>query len=241
MWCIPPHANAEFVWRMEDVLTTYKLPYDPRFPVVCMDESSKQLVGEVRPPLEARPGRVRRMDGEYERKGTCNLFLFFEPLRGWRRVWVTDQRRRVEWAWCVRELLEVHYPDAVKIRLVCDNLNTHTGGSLYEAFPPKEAKQLCDRLEFHPTPKHGSWLNIAETELSVLAGQCLDRRMESKQMVSDEASAWEVERNGAEAKVRWRFTTEDARIKLEKLYPVLEWPESPQAGNGRDASQPSRK
>jgi DDE superfamily endonuclease len=226
---------------MEDVLETYKLPYDPRFPVVCMDESSKQLVGEVRSPSEARPGRVRRMDSEYERKGTCNLFLFFEPLRGWRRVWVTDQRRRVEWACCMKELLDVHYPDALKIRLVCDNLNTHTGGSLYEAFPPKEAKRLCDRLEFHPTPKHGSWLNIAETELSVLAGQCLDRRMESKQLVSDEASAWEAERNRTEAKVRWRFTTEKARIKLEKLYPVLEWSEPPQAGNGRAASQPSSK
>jgi hypothetical protein len=170
-----------------------------------------------------------------------HLFLFFEPLRGWRRVWVTDHRRRVEWAGCVKELLAVHYPDAVKIRLVCDNLNTHTGGSLYEAFPPKEAKRLCDRLEFHPTPKHGSWLNMAETELSVLAGQCLDRRMESKQLVSDEVSAWEAERNRTEAKVRWRFTTEDARIKLEKLYPVLEWPESPQAGNRKDASQPSSK
>jgi DDE superfamily endonuclease len=226
---------------MEDVLETYKLPYDPRFPVVCMDESSKQLVGEVRSPSEARPGRVRRMDSEYEREGTCNLFLFFEPLRGWRRVWVTDQRRRVEWACCMKELLDVHYPDALKIRLVCDNLNTHTGGSLYEAFPPKEAKRLCDRLEFHPTPKHGSWLNIAETELSVLAGQCLDRRMESKRLVSDEASAWEAERNRTEAKVRWRFTTEKARIKLEKLYPVLEWPEPPQAGNGRAASQPSSK
>jgi DDE superfamily endonuclease len=239
MWCIPPRANAEFVWRMEDVLTTYKLPYDRRFPVVCMDESSKQLVGEVREPLETRPKRVRRMDSEYERKGTCNLFLFFEPLRGWRRLWVTDQRRKVEWAHCVKELLDVHYPDAVKIRLVCDNLNTHTGGSLYEAFAPREAKRLCDRLEFHPTPKHGSWLNMAETELSVLAEQCLDRRMESKELVTEEVSAWEVERNQAEAKVRWRFTTEDARIKLEKLYPVLEWPERLQGGKA--ASQPSNK
>jgi hypothetical protein len=241
MWCIPPHANADFAWRMEDVLATYKLPYDPRYPVVCMDESSKQLVGEVRPPLEARPSQVRRMDGEYERKGTCNLFLFFEPLRGWRHVWVTEQRRRVEWACCVKELLDVYYPDAVKVRLVCDNLNTHTGGSLYEAFAPQEAKRLCDRLEFHPTPKHGSWLNIAETELSVLSGQCLDRRMESKALVTDEVSAWEVERNRMEAKVRWRFTTEDARIKLERLYPVLECPERPKARDGSDPSQPSSK
>jgi DDE superfamily endonuclease len=224
MWCIPPKANAEFVWRMEDVLETYQLPYDPRFPVVCMDESSKQLVGEVRPPLEVQPGRVRRMDSEYERKGTCNLFLFFEPLRGWRDVGVTDQRRKVEGADCVKELLDVSYSDALKIRLVCDNLNTHTGGALYEAFAPQEAKRLCDRLEFHPTPKHGSWLNMAETELSVLDEQCLNRRMESKDAVTYEVSFWEADRNRTEAKVRWRFTTEDARIKLEKLYPVLEWP-----------------
>jgi DDE superfamily endonuclease len=226
---------------MEDVLETYKLPYDPRYPVVCMDESSKQLVGEVRSPCEARPRRVRRMDSEYERKGTCNLFLFVEPLRGWRRVWVTDQRRKVEWAYCVKELLDVHYPDAVKIRLVCDNLNTHTGGSLYQAFPPQEAKRLCDRLEFHPTPKHGSWLNIAETELSALSEQCLARRMESKELVTDEVSAWEAERNCREAKVRWRFTTDKARIKLEKLYPVLEWLEPPRAGKEKAASQPSKK
>jgi len=241
MWCIPPRANAEFVWRMEDVLETYKLPYDPRFPVVCMDETSKQLVGEVREPVEAEPGRVRRMDSEYERKGTCNLFLFFEPLRGWRRLWVTDRRRKVEWAWCVKELLDEHYAESVKVRLVCDNLNTHTGGALYEAFPPEEAKRLCDRLEFHPTPKHGSWLNIAETELSALAEQCLNRRMESKEFVIAEASAWEAERNHLEAKVRWRFTTEDARIKLEKLYPVLEWPGSAPADGRAGAAQPSDK
>ena len=223
MWCIPPGANAEFVWRMEDVLETYKLPYDPRFPVICMDEASKQLVGEVRQPQGVQPGQVRRIDSEYERKGTCNLFVFFEPLRGWRHVWVTDQRRKVEWACCVKELLEVHYAQAVKIRLVCDNLNTHTGGSLYEAFAPQLAKQLCDRLEFHPTPKHGSWLNRAETELSVVSGQCLDRRMESKEFVTSEIAAWEDARNRTEAKIRWRFTTQDARIKLEKLYPVLEY------------------
>jgi hypothetical protein len=224
MWCIPPKANAEFVWRMEDVLATYKLPYDARFPVVCMDESSKQLVGEVRPPLDVAPGRVRRRDNEYERKGVCNLFLFFEPLRGWRHVWVTGQRRKVEWACCVKRLLEQYYSEAVKIRLVCDNLNTHTGGALYEAFPPAEAKGLCDRLEFHPTPKHGSWLNMAETELSALSSQCLDRRMDRQDLVATEVAAWEEERNVSEAKVRWRFTTEDARIKLEKLYPVLQWP-----------------
>jgi hypothetical protein len=223
MWCIPPDANAEFVWRMEDVLAVYKLPYDPDYPLVCMDESSKQLVAEVRPPQGVKPGRVRREDNEYERKGTCNLFMFFEPLRGRRHVWVTEQRRKVEWAHCVKEMLEVDYPRARKVRLVCDNLNTHTGGALYQAFPAVVAKALCDRLEFHPTPKHGSWLNMAETELSVLAGQCLDRRMDSAAFVTTEVAAWEEERNRLEAKVRWQFTMEDARVKLEKLYPVIEW------------------
>jgi DDE superfamily endonuclease len=238
MWCIPPKANAEFVWRMEDVLEVYKLPYDPKFPVICMDESSKQLVGEVRPPQPMRPGQPLRTDSEYERNGTCNLFLFLEPLRGWRKVWVTDQRRKVEWAHCVRQLLDEIYAQASKIRLVCDNLNTHTGGALYEAFAAKEAKRLCDRLEFHPTPKHGSWLNMAETELSVLSGQCLDRRMESKQLVIEETASWEAERNQTEAKVRWRFTTEDARIKLEKLYPVFEYPPKPPAEGAKPANLP---
>jgi hypothetical protein len=227
MWCIPPKANGEFVWRMEAILELYKLPYDPLYPVVCMDEASKQLVGEVRQPQGMRPGQVLRQDGEYERKGTCNLFMFFEPLRGWRHVWVTDQRRKVEWGHCIKELLDVHYPNAIKVRLVCDNLNTHSGGSLYQAFAAREAKRLCDRLEFHPTPKHGSWLNMAETELSVLSGQCLSRRMESKVMVVSEVAPWGEVRNREGAKVRWRFTTENARIKLEKLYPILEYPEQP--------------
>ena len=170
MWCIPPEANAEFVWRMEEILSVYKLPYDPRRPLVCMDESSKQLVAEVRSPRGVAPGNVPHMDYEYQRKGTCNLFMFFEPLRGWRRVWVTSQRRKVEWACCVKALLQENYPQAEKVLLVCDNLNTHTGGALYEAFEPKVAKALCERLEFHNTPKHGSWLNMAETELSVLPG-----------------------------------------------------------------------
>lgn len=224
MWCIPPGKNAEFVWRMEDVLEVYKRPYDPRFPVVCMDETSKQLVGEKRKPLPMQPGQVLRYDNEYERKGVCNLFVFFEPLRGWRHLGVTDQRRKVEWAECVKELLDGHFAKAEKVVLVCDNLNTHTGGALYEAFCASEAKRLCDRLEFHPTPKHGSWLNMAETELSVLAGQCLDRRMDNKEWVASEVAAWEAERNGAEAKVRWRFTMANARIKLERLYPVIELP-----------------
>jgi hypothetical protein len=223
MWCIPPQANAEFVWRMEEILSLYKLPYDPRRPLVCMDEPSKQLVAEVRPSRGLAPGKVAHADYEYERKGTCNLFMFFEPLRGWRRVWVTGQRRQVEWACGVKALLEEDYPQAQKVLLVSDNLNTHTGGALYEAFPAKVAKALCERLEFHNTPKHGSWLNMAETELSVLAGQCLDRRMDSAECVASEVSFWEAERNRREAKVRWQFTTEDARVKLEKLYPVFEW------------------
>lgn len=238
MWCIPPEANAEFVWRMEDVLSVYKLPYDPRRPLVCMDESSKQLVAEVRQSIGVMPGKPRREDNEYERKGTCNLFMFFEPLRGWRRVWVTDQRRKLEWARCVRRLLEEHYPEAEKVLLVCDNLNTHTGGALYQAFPAGEAKRLCERLEFHPTPKHGSWLNMAETELSVLAGQCLDRRMDCTEFVRTEAAAWEAERNRREAKVRWQFTTEQARVKLERLYPVLEWlDEQPQRDKEKKAAK----
>jgi hypothetical protein len=172
-----------------------------------------------------KPGEVERVDSEYERKGTCNIFMFLEPLRGWRKVRVTDQRRKVDWAHQVRDLLDNDLADAIKVRLVSDNLNTHSGGALYEAFPAQEAKRLCDRLEFYSTPKHGSWLNMAETELSVLTGQCLAERMESKELVASEAAAWEKERNESEKKVRWRFTTGDARIKLEKLYPVFEFAE----------------
>jgi len=222
MWCIPPEADAEFAWRMEDVLTVYKLPHDPERPVVCMDEASKQLVGEVRPGKGVAPGKPATWDYEYERKGACNLFMFCEPLRGWRRVWVAAQRRKVEWADCVKTLLEENYANAKKVLLVCDNLNTHTGGALYQAFAPSVAKALCERLEFHHTPKHGSWLNMAETELSVLSGDCLDRRMDSAEFVQSEVKAWEADRNHREAKVRWRFTTEEARVKLEKVYPVLD-------------------
>lgn len=223
MWCIPPNANAEFVWRMEDVLAVYKLPYDPDHPQICLDESSKQLIAEVRPPKEVKPGCVRRMDCEYERKGVCNLFMFLQPLRGWRHVKVTQQRTRLDYATCVRELVDVWFPDAKRIRLVQDNLNTHDGASLYEAYPPVEARRILDKIEWHYTPKHGSWLNMAETELSVLAGQCLDRRMDSDVFVTTEVAAWEEERNRLEAKVRWQFTVEDARVKLEKLYPQIEW------------------
>jgi hypothetical protein len=232
MWCIPPEADAEFAWRMEDVLSVYKLPYDPERPLVCMDEASKQLIAEVRRPECVAPGKAARQDYEYERKGTCNLFMFCEPLRGWRRVWVTEQRCKVDWADCVKTLLEENYPAAKKVLLVCDNLNTHTGGALYKAFVPSVAKGSCERLEFHHTPKHGSWLNMAETELNVLGGQCLDRRMDCAEFVKSEVKAWETDRNQREAKVRWRFTTEEARIKLQKVYPVVEWldEEGPQGG-----------
>lgn len=210
---------------MEDVLEVYKRPYDPLGPVVCMDETSKQLIAETRLPMDAEPGQPRRVDYEYERKGVADLFMFFEPLRGWRHVWITPQRRKVEWAWCVRQLLDEHYPQVEHLVLVCDNLNTHTGGALYEAFPAAEARRLWERLEVHYTPKHGSWLNMAETELSVLSGQCLDRRIDEVAVLRNEVGSWEDHRNRTEAKVRWRFTTEDARIKLEKLYPVLEYPD----------------
>ena len=176
-WCIPPEHDAEFVWRMEDVLAVYTRAYDPRRPQVCLDETSRQLLAEVTPPVPVAAGRPARQDYEYERRGVCNLFLVCEPLRGWRDVMVSQRRTRIDWAHCVKELVDVHYPDAEQIALVQDNLNTHTPASLYEAFEPAEAKRLADRLEIHYTPKHGSWLNMAEIELSVLAGQCLDRRL----------------------------------------------------------------
>ena len=239
MWCIPPEADAEFAWRMEDVLSVYKLPYDPERPVVCMDEASKQLIAEVRLGKVVAPGRVTTQDYEYERKGTCNLFMFFQPLRGWRRVQLKAQRCKVDWANCVKRVLEEDFPEAKKVLLVCDNLNTHTGGALYQAFPPRVAKALCDRLEFHHTPKHGSWLNMAETELSVLGGDCLDRRMDCAEFVASETKAWEADRNKREAKVRWRFTIEEARVKLEEVYPITDSlaEEDPKSGEKSDTPE----
>lgn len=205
---------------MEDVLDLYQQPYDPAAPLVCMDETSKQLVGETRVPVPAAPGRPQRVDYEYERNGTANIFMFTEPLKGWRWVPVTDQRTKVDWALAVQELLDVHYPDAEKIRLVLDNLNTHGLGSLYEAFEPSVARRLAERLEIHYTPKHGSWLNIAEIELRVLSGQCLDRRIADRDELEREVKAWEDRRNETIVGVEWQFTTADARTKLERLYPV---------------------
>jgi hypothetical protein len=219
---IPPEQNAEFVCAMEDVLEVYHRPYDPQRPVVCFDETSKQLIKETRTPIRAAPGRPATTDYEYERNGTANLFMMFEPLAGKRQVRVTERRTAVDYAHAARELVDVHYPDAAKIVLVQDNLNTHKPASLYEAFPPEEARRIMNRLEIHYTPKHGSWLNIAETELGILSRQCLDRRIDDRPMLTNEVAAWKTARNSAECKVHWQFTTADARTKLWRLYPVIE-------------------
>jgi hypothetical protein len=207
---------------MEDVLEVYTRPYDPCRPLVCMDETPKQLIGETRRALPMVAGKVARRDYEYVRNGVANVFMFFEPLAGRRRVNVTPRRTRVEWAESVRELVDRLHPKAEKIVLVMDQLNTHHPGSLYEAFPPAEAKRIADRLEIHYTPKHGSWLNMAEIELAVLSRQCLDRRIADIRELDRQATRWEAERNIKHQKARWRFTTADARIKLRKLYPVLD-------------------
>lgn len=219
---IPPKESADFVAAMEDVLEVYQRPYDPLRPQVCLDETSKQLTKEVRRPVPAAPGYPARMDYEYERNGTANLFMMFEPLRGWRHVEVTERRTKVDFAHVIRDLIDVHYPEAETIVLVMDNLNTHKVASLYEAFPPAEARRLIDKLEIHYTPKHGSWLDMAETELGVLSQQCLNRRIPDRDTLIREVAAWEHSRNAAECKVTWRFTTEDARIKLKTLYPSIQ-------------------
>jgi hypothetical protein len=222
MWCIPPQQNAEFVCCMEDILDLYCQPYDPDYPVVCMDETSKQLVAETRVPIPPTPGQPLRFDHEYERRGTANVFLFTEPLAGWRQVNVTEQRTRRDWAYQIRELLDVHYPQAKKIRLVEDNLNTHNSASLYETFEPAEAHRLAEKLEHHYTPKHGSWLNVAEIELSVLGRQCLSERIDHAAKLQQQATRRQNPRNQKGAAVDWRFTTADARIKLKRLYPQIE-------------------
>lgn len=204
---------------MEAVLDLYARPYDPREPLVCFDEVSKQLVAEVRTPIPAAPGRPERVDYEYERRGTANLFLAVEPLGGWRHVEVTDRRTKDDFAHQMRALIDRHFPDATTIHVVLDNLNTHTPATLYEAFPPAEAKRILDRLAFHYTPKHGSWLNMAEIELALLARQCLDRRLGDRETLAREVAAWEQARNGQRATIDWRFTIDDARTKLGRLYP----------------------
>jgi hypothetical protein len=207
---------------MEDVLGIYHLPYDPNYPVVCFDESSKQLVAEKRTSVPAAPGQLERYDYEYQRNGVRNLFLFFSPLASWRHVKVTKQRTHFEWAYCMKDLVDVHFPQATRIRIIQDNLNTHNPSFLYAVFEPAEAKRIIDKLDFHFTPKHGSWLNMAEIEFSVLSRQCLDRRIEDEASLIQEIGSWEDHRNKAEATVNWQFTSKDARIKLMKLYPSIE-------------------
>jgi DDE superfamily endonuclease len=220
MWCIPPKQSAEFVCHLEDVLDVYCRPADPRRPVVCLDELSTQLVGEVRMPLPFRPGQIARYDCEYVRHGTANLFMAFEPLGGWREVQVTERRQRGDWAHFVRDLVDGRYKDADQIVLVMDQLNIHSPASLYEAFPPAEARRVMNKLEIHHTPKHGSWLNMAEIELSVFRRD-LPERVASKATLERHAAAWQRRRNAATTKADWRFTTADARIKLRKLYPSV--------------------
>jgi hypothetical protein len=225
---VPPDADGEYVWHMEDVIQTYMRPYDAKRPVVCFDEASRQLFGEVRdakppePGKDEKPGKRARRDNEYDRKGTCNLFMMCEPLRGWRHVKVTDRRTRLDYADCIKELVDVHYREAELIRLVQDNLNTHSGGSLYERFSPQEARRLLDKIDLHYTPKHGSWLNMAENEIGILHGQCLDRRLDCQSKLAREAAAWEKDRNARQVRIHWSFTLAVARQKLRKLYPSIE-------------------
>lgn len=204
---------------MEDVLEVYHLPYDPDYPVVCMDESCKQMIGEVREPIHGKPGRPKRIDDEYVRNGVAEIFMEVEPLAGKRHVAITERRTRKDWATQVKQMLDERYPNVIKIRLVMDNLNTHNIASLYETFEPKEARRLAERLEIHYTPKHGSWLNMAEIELSVLKGQCLECRIPDMNTMQAEVSAWEKDRNSSTKKIDWQFTTSDARVKLKRLYP----------------------
>jgi hypothetical protein len=206
---------------MEDVLEVYQRPPDPACPVVCLDEASKQLIIETRVPIPATPGHPARHDYEYERNGTANLFMMFAPLEGWRHVEVTDRHTAVDYAQILKELSDKHFPDSKKIVLIQDNLNTHKPASLYEAFPAPEARRLVERFEWHYTPKHGSWLDLAESELSVLSGQCLDRRIADKQTLVEEVAAWEACRNKHHTKADWQFTTADARVRLKRLYPSL--------------------
>ena len=220
-WVIPPGTDAEFVAAMEDVLDVYHRPQDPRRPMVCIDELHVQLIGETRVPIAAKPGAVERFDYEYVRNGTANIFMASEPLSARRITKVTDRRTRVDWAEFIRDLVDVHYPTAELIVLVMDNLNTHSIASLYEAFAPEEAHRIARKLEIHYTPKHGSWLNMAEIELSVLARQCLDRRIADKATLDTQVATWTTKRNASGATVKWRFTTADARIKLRRLYPSI--------------------
>ena len=216
---IAPEASAAFVAAMEGVLDVYRRPRDPQRPLVCLDETSKQMIKETRTPIPAAPGRKARHDYEYERNGVANLFMMFAPLEGWRHVKVTDRHAAIDYAHALKDLSDVHFPGATKIVLVQDNLSTHTPASLYAAFPAADARRLVERFEWHFTPKHGSWLDMAESELAVLATQCLDRRIPDKPTLIAEVAAWQNARNKRCVKADWQFTTEDARIKLKRLYP----------------------
>jgi len=226
MWCVP-QVSGEYVARMEDVLDLYAEEPDPERPVVCFDESPMQLIGEVRQPIPAAPGRVERYDYEYRRNGTVNLFVLLDARRPWRKVKVSERRAAADFAACMRELVDVDFPHAERIRVVLDNLSTHSAGSLYEAFPAAEAHRILRRLEFHFTPKHASWLNMAEIEIGVLRGQCLDRRIDHRERLEREIAAWEQERNAAGARVEWMFTTEKARAKMGRVYPDTAPPDPP--------------
>ena len=220
-WCIPARQSGEFVARMEDILDTYALPYDPEIPLICMDEQPVQLLGEYIEPIEMKPGSPKKEDFQYERNGTCSIFMFTEPLAGRRQVSAEEHRTKLDWAAQIKELLEVYFPNAPKVRLVMDNLNTHSTGSLYDAYSPDVARSLAQRLEIHYTPIHGSWLNVAEIELSVLTMQCLTRRISDLDTLRKEISAWEQSRNTAQKSVDWQFSTTEARDKLKSLYPIV--------------------
>ena len=218
---IPPKANTAFVAAMEDVLDVYTRAHNPSRPLVCLDETSKQLVAETRTPEPMQPGQPARHDYEYKRNGTANLFMLFAPLEGWRHVEVTERRTAIDYAKILRDLSDIHFPTAEKIVLVQDNLNTHAPASLYEAFEPAEARRIIERFEWHYTPKHGSWLNLAESELAVLARQCLDRRIPDAATLASEVAAWRTRRNTHNTKANWHFTSADARVKLKSLYPAI--------------------
>lgn len=221
-WVIPPEADGEFVANMEDVLEVYSRPYDSRHPVLCMDEQPVQLLKETRMPIAATAEHPMRVDYEYERAGTASIFMFCEPLSGWRHVSVQKRRTRIDWAREVEELLPTRYAQAEKVLLVCDNLNTHTKGAFYEAFEPSKARAILDRLEFHYTPKHGSWLNIAENELSSMTGQCVkNRRFATIDVLRQETAAWAQHTNNSQRGVNWQFRIDDARVKLKTVYPKI--------------------
>jgi transposase len=226
MWCVPK-VDGEYVARMEDVLDLYAEEPDPKCPVVCFDESPTQMIGEVREPIPAKPGQLERYDCEYKRNGTANLFIFLDVHRPWRKVKVTDRRAAEDFAACMRDLTDLHYPEAERIRVVLDNLSTHTASSLYQTFPAAEARRVLRRLEFHYTPKHASWLNMVEIEIGVLRGQCLDRRIPTRELLESEIVAWERQRNASGDRIKWMFTTDKARTKMGHAYPKIAGTETP--------------